>query len=140
MNIDRSKLSRYCVFDMDKGPLSIKLQISNDTVAGIDFKLYRPDLDIHFKQWKMGAQNNTIQELKLPADVTILNKCILTWQILVCSKVLANEDGTVQFDISQKEQNCKITIPTLWHFNELPPCAVKAYSKVTESLMFILKT
>ncbi len=140
MTMDKKILSRYCIYEKGKGYLSIKLQVSDDIVAGIDFKLYKPDSDIHFKQWKMGAKNSTPQELRIPVDTIILNKCVLTWQILSCSKVLKNEIGTVQFEISQQDKNCKITIPTLWQFTDLPPCAVKAYSKVTESLLFILKT
>ncbi len=138
--MERSKISRICLFEVEKGPIIIKLQASANIVAGIDFKIYRPDVDEHFKQWKMGVQNTTALEQALPADVTILNKCILTWQILVCGRDLETTAGTVNFAITQKGNNCRINIPTTWNFTDIPPCAVKAYSKITESLVFMLKT
>ena len=138
--MDRNKISRICLYEAERGPLTIKLQASANIVAGIDFKIYRPDVDEHFKQWKMGVQNTTLLEQALPADVLILNKCILTWQILVCGRDLETTAGTVHFSFAQKEHHCRINIPTSWNFTDIPPCAVKAYSKITESLIFMIKT
>lgn len=138
--MDISKINRICIVNKDEGFISVNFSVSNELMAGAEFKLLNSNNLEEINTWKMASKNasKSIYTIKLTAEN--INRHILTWQALVCSlnpKVFIGEINVV---ITQKGHPCRINIPATKEFDNIAPCQLNRPDKATQSLMFVLKT
>ena len=137
---DIKKIGRLCPYNGHGSKINLKISTTPGMVAGAEFKLYKSASLQYLKFWKIGAQDGESASLELNVEPLLLNKHILTWQILICGKRIDVFDGTLTLEFFQDGNLLKTNTPTIWTFNNIPPCSVKQYEKFTESLVFVTKT
>ena len=137
--IDHDKINRFLPFDLEGEPLIIVFKAGPGLVAGAEFKLYKKDSLNYLRTWKIGSQDGEETRIVIERDVKLLNKHAITWQVLVCSKDVETYKGFITIDFYQGEKKLKPNVPTTREFDNLPPCAIKRYSKFTEALLFVAR-
>lgn len=134
------KIKRYCFIKADSGPVYLKFYVDENLVAGAEFRLYDEDGKDFFDSWKLGAQDDESIRRHIKHNAISLNRKILTWQILTCSLKAEVDSGLIGLEFYQSEHLCKLTNPAAFKVTNVPPCKIRRTQKLTQSLMFILKT
>lgn len=137
--VDHDKINRYLPYELEGEPLIIVFKAGPGLVAGAEFKLYKKDSLNYLKTWKIGSQDGEENRIVIERDVKLLNKHALTWQVLCCAKDVDTYDGLINIDFYQGEKKLKPNIPTVRELENLPPCAIKRYSKFTEAILFVAR-
>ena len=131
---------RYCILKPDKGPVQIKFSVSNEIMAGADFKIYDESKINTLDEWKMTVENNSYSLRTFKTNVKNLNKAILAFQILCCSLKNNIFQGTVELEIIQDNESCQMTLPAKWQRDNIPPCVLNNPDMFGGSITFILKS
>ncbi len=134
-----SKLDRFCVISNKESELTLTMTASPNIVVGAEFKLLNEAADTPIKTWKMAIQKKESVYKIITDKPAEIEKCILVWQILYCSDKINIVDGEISLIFKQDGASCTVNHPVSWHLTNIPPCAVKAYSKIDDSIMFLLK-
>ncbi|MBE2188951.1 MAG: hypothetical protein KGZ71_04355 [Desulfobulbaceae bacterium] len=134
-----SKLDRFCVISNKISDVTVTLSASPNVVVGGEFRLYNETVDTPIKTWKMAIQKKESVYKIITDKPTEIEKNILVWQILYCSDKVNIVDGEISLTFRQDGAICTVNHPVSWHLTDIPPCAVKAYSKINDSIMFLLK-
>jgi len=137
--MDSQNINRLCPYSIEGDIIIIQIEASPEIVVGAEFKLYKKDSLDYLKTWKIGCQDGEVSRIGIDRDVHLINKHILTWQILCCTKVVDKFKGKINLDFFQDGKKLKCNIPTFWNLDNIPPCAIKRYSKFTESLLFVAR-
>jgi len=137
--MDNLKIVRYCPYDLNAGSIFIKLSTSDGITAGAEFKLYKKDSLNYINIWKLKSKDGNPDIVEIDKPLLLLNKHIITWQVLYCSSQIDIYDGIIYIDFIQDENKLKSNIPTEKIVKNVPPCAIKRFDKFTDSLMFIAK-
>ncbi|MCO5251489.1 MAG: hypothetical protein M9949_08720 [Candidatus Kapabacteria bacterium] len=134
-----SKLDRFCVISNKESEVTVTMTASPNIVVGAEFTLFNEAADTPLKTWKMAIQKKESVYKIITDKPAEIEKCILVWQILYCSDKINIVDGEISLIFKQDGASCTVNHPVSWHLKDIPPCAVKAYSKIDDSIMFLLK-
>lgn len=133
------QINRFLPYQFKGDPILVAIRASPGLVAGAEFKLYKKDSTNYLRTWKIGSQDGEESKLIIERDTMLLNKHVFTWQVLYCSKDVATIDGYIYIDFYQGGNQIRPNIPTYKEVDNLPPCAIKRYSKFTGSLIFVAR-
>jgi hypothetical protein len=134
-----SKLDRFCVISNKISDVTVTLSASPNIVVGAEFKLFDETANTPIKTWKMAIQKKESVYKIITDKPSEIEKNILVWQILYCSDKVNVVDGTIDLTFRQDGAICTFNHPVSWYLKDVPPCAVKAYSQINDSIMFLLK-
>mgnify|MGYP001296844629 CR=1 FL=1 len=109
--MDDGKLNRICIINKDRGPLAISFNVTEKLVAGAEFKLYSSPNSKEFISWKMASKDGNRVIYPIRKSLEEINRCVLTWQVLLCSLDASVFEGRVIVKILQEGSPCKINIP-----------------------------
>lgn len=136
---DVANIKRYCIINPEAGNISIKLMVEKDLVCGSEFRIYDENSKELPERIKLGAQDNDYIIKQIKTNLKELNRKVLVWQLLICSKKVEIDTGRVSIELQQQGKSCKLTIPAIFKIDNIPPCKIKRSRKLTQSLMFIHK-
>jgi len=134
-----AKFERFCVIEPLRNEFSVQLTTSPGIVVGAEFNLYKPDESQPTKSWKMGIQKNETVYKIITDNAKELDKYVLAWQILYCTDKLNIAEGQLELRFSQAGMNCTTNHPVRWNLSNIPPCKVKSYFEINDSIMFLLR-
>ncbi|MBM2816403.1 MAG: hypothetical protein HW421_3165 [Ignavibacteria bacterium] len=130
---------RCCIIDAAKGPVTVKIVLSDSLIAGCDFML----ADAHggtIEQWKLTAEANNINRYTIRQNnLALFKDSHLSWQMVYCSMNPKTIEGTVEIFLFQGNEVCKITVPAKWQLTNLPPCKLNTPKSFNDSLLFVVK-
>lgn len=138
--MDFSKINRMCIINKDEGYVTITFKVSESMMAGAEFKLINPQVKEPVFTWKMASKDTSKAIFTIKLLPHEIHKFVVTWQVLLCSLSLKIFKGSVQVSASQKGVPCKINIPPIKEFDNVPPCQINKTDIYTQSMMLVVKS
>lgn len=134
-----AKFDRFCVIEPFSNELSVQMTGSPGLVIGAEFNLFNENESVPVKTWKMGLQKNETVYKIITDNAKSLDKYILAWQILYCTERINLSEGQIELRFSQGGKSCTTNHPVRWDFKNIPPCKVKSFADINDSIMFMLR-
>ncbi len=133
-------MPKFCILEKGKRPVSILIRIDGHLRGGGDFKLFNPDTKQVLDHFKMSSEGGKSEPHIFKFDLETLNKMCLVWNVLICTKNANNFKGNLDIDIMQMGLSAKTSELIGWELENVPPCGMGNYEKITGSLYFVLKS
>jgi hypothetical protein len=133
-------MSKFCILEKDKRPVSMLFRVDEHLRAGGDFKLFNPDTKEVLDHFKLSSEGGKTEPHIFKFELESLNKMCLAWNIVICTKNANNFKGNLDIDIMQMGLKAKTSDPIAWELENIPPCGIGNYEKITGSVFFVIKS
>ncbi len=132
--------TRFCFIKEKEGPVTMRITVTDQLMAGGDFKLVKKDSKKIIDQFKIKLDHKQPFEKTIKAQMSAINFAGLVWQILCCSTNPAVKDGAIKIEFFQNRKPCSTNSSIVGRLDNIAPCAVKNPSAYADSMIFVIKT
>lgn len=129
----------YCFIDPDGPSVTVRMEMSQELMAGGDFKIFYRETTKVIENWKMSGDSKNPDERILRTKKQDLNKSKLAWNVLTCSTDSDIYKGFVNIKVYQGPDECKMTYPAKQKIENIPPCKIKDTKSTKGNLTFFIK-
>lgn len=134
------KQNRFCFIKPNDGPVTIRITVTDQIMAGGDFKLVKKDSKEVIDQFKIKLDYKQPFEKSFKSPLASMNFGGLVWQILCCSMNPAVKDGAIKIEFFQNKKPCSTNSSIVGRIDNIAPCQVKNPSSYSDSMIFVIKT
>ena len=136
MNI-KEPVTRICFVDPAINSLEIVFSVLEPVAVGVHFKLFLEGQKHFIEDKKISLDNGGEIIKQVNTDITRLNKSVLTWQVLTCTKNLLNFKGTFNIELKQGKEICKMNESLETVLDNIPPCQINNPASFNGSVVLI---
>lgn len=133
------KGNKFVFLKPEDGSVSVRITITDQLMAGGEFKLLKKDNNEVLDVWKVNMDHKQPFEKIVKVPLKELSFANLVWQILTCSQNPAVKDGAIKIEFLQSQKPCNSSINIVKRFDNIAPCKLKSPNSYADGITFVLK-
>lgn len=137
--IMEKKGNKFVFLKPEDGSVSVRITITDQLMAGGEFKLFKKDNAEVLDVWKVNMDFKQDYEKIIKVPLKELNFANLVWQMLTCSQNPAVKDGAIKIEFLQSQKLCNSSINVVKRFDSIAPCKLKSPNSYADGITFVLK-